>query len=47
MTQPDANAKPSLNPRWSNLAKIGAITTAVGGVSLHLMSQTAHRVSLY
>lgn len=47
MNQPDAHAKPSLKPNWSNLAKIGAITTAVGGVSLHLMGQAAHRVYLY
>lgn len=47
MPQPDANAKPSLKPRWSSLAKIGAITTAIGGVSLHLMGQAAHRVYLY
>lgn len=46
MTQPDANAKPSLKPNWSNLAKIGAITAAIGGVSLHLMGQAAHRVYL-
>lgn len=47
MNQPDAQDKPFLKPNWSNLAKIGAITTAVGGVSLHLMGQVAHRVYLY
>lgn len=47
MNQPDANTMPSLKPNWSSLAKIGAITAAVGGVSLHLMGQAAHRVYLY
>lgn len=42
MSPPDVHAKPFLKPNWSNLAKL--ITTAVGGESLHLMGQVAHRV---
>ncbi|MHC9083897.1 hypothetical protein ACYX7E_02540 [Luteimonas sp. RIT-PG2_3] len=47
MNQPDANGMPTLKPNWSAFAKLGAITAAVGGVSLHLMGQAAHRVHLY
>jgi len=38
--------KPSLKPNWASLAKIGAISAAIGGVSLHLMGQVAHRIYL-
>lgn len=47
MIPSDPAAKPLPKPNWANLIKIGAITTAVGGVSLHLMGQVAHRVYLY
>ena len=42
----DTTPKPSLKPNWSSLAKIGAVTATVGGLSLHLMGQVAHRVYL-
>jgi len=46
MSQSDATLKPSLKPNWSSLTKLGAISAAIGGVSLHLMGQVAHRVYL-
>jgi hypothetical protein len=41
-----SETKPSLKPDWSSLTKIGAISAAIGGVSLHLMGQVTHRVYL-
>lgn len=46
MNQPETAPTASLKPNWSSLAKIGAITAAVGGVSLHLIGQVSHRTYL-
>lgn len=46
MSQPGTTPKSSLKPNWTSLAKIGAATATVGGLSLHLIGQVAHRVYL-
>jgi hypothetical protein len=46
MSRPDTTLKSPLKPNWSRLTKIGAISAAIGSVSLHLMGQVAHRVYL-
>lgn len=47
MSQPDTTSQSSPKPNWSSLARIGAVTATVGGLSLHLMGQVAHRVYLH
>lgn len=47
MNESDVPQKSSLKLNWASLTRIGAISAAVGGFSLHLMGQVTHRVYLY
>lgn len=47
MDKSEASQKSSPKLNWTGLTKIGAISAAVGGLSLHLMGHVTHRFYLH